>query len=131
MRHADPQASSSTLAGAPCLGFLRIDEPFVGRTHDARARARVRLHLADGAVCTVWDATFANFRHHRTRHRSPRATHGGFVAPDGTKRLFRLKSDSDRVLEAAVLAEQLCAAEYVARDRFRPDDVQPGRSSDR
>lgn len=109
------------------LAFLLMDTPYVEQAEGEDGAPRVRLHLPDGTVWTVWDATFSRFRHHRLPHGDRRATDRVFIGADGTRRLARLSATSDRSLTPEVLAAQLRGAEYVAHERFRSDSSAPGR----
>lgn len=110
------------------LAWLVMGAPYVEQTIEERGQARLRFHDPDGGVWTVWDATFRAYRHRRVPHGDRRATDRIFVAPDGTKRLARLTTTSDRSLTAGVLALQLRGAEFVARSRFRSNGDAPGRA---
>lgn len=74
------------------------------------------------------DRAFAGGRPHRVVLGDPRAVYRYFIALDGTRRVADLKPGHDRRVEPELLAAQLRAAGYAARERFVPPADVPGRA---
>jgi len=73
----------------------------------------VRFTAYSGEVWTVWDTTFSKFKNHRHAHCDAVARARVFVNAAGVKRSYTFKRNESRVLDPALLEQQLRAASFV------------------
>jgi len=92
---------------------------------DRKAPLLVRFTDSDGIVWTVWDTTFARFKHHRHAHGDPEAKERVFVNGAGVKRRYRFKRGEARALDPEELERQLRLAGYLATEKLDPGPRGP------
>jgi len=75
----------------------------------------VRFTADSGEVWTVWDTTFSKFKNHRHAHADLAARCRVFVNAAGVKRSYTFKRSDSRVLDAALLEQQLRDSSFVGK----------------